>query len=66
MDDSVKWCIIRTEDGMALGSYGSKPKALAAALRLSQDGRRYDVVKEFAERASSSRSFGVLLPLRGH
>lgn len=59
------WRLIRTRDGMLLGRYVSKPKALAAALGLSSDGRQSEVVQDVAP-AEAPEPLGVLLPMRGH
>lgn len=63
-NDNV-WRVVRVKDGLLLGRYISKPKALAAALDLSKDGGHYDVVQETGA-GSKPDPMGVLLPLRGN
>ena len=57
------WRVVRIKDGLLLGRYLSKPKALAAALDLSKLGDDYSVVKELG--VSNCDPIGVVLAMRG-
>ena len=51
------------KDGLLLGRYLSKPKALAAALSLGKEGDQFSVVKEAG--VCDRDPAGVVLALRG-
>jgi hypothetical protein len=64
MENSQReWIVVRSDDNVEVGSYASKPKAVAASLRFGTDGRHYRVEER---RRKESDPPGTLVPLRGH
>ena len=56
------WKIVR-HDGAVLGTYRSKPLALAAAIRFSADGWGYEVVNDTPKTTDAD---ALIVPVRGH
>jgi hypothetical protein len=63
-DPIAVWRVVRIRDGLLLGRYISKPKALAAALQLSDQGEHYGVIKDAG--FSKPDPIGVVLAMRGY